>query len=329
MTAADVTTVEMLWESDAPVDVLRSRFGFNSADETSGWVAQQLDRFWGIRAEACERVVMSGQNAIAWVATADGPMLLKWSIAPQRFPRLAATARLTSWLAARGIPVSAPVPALDGRVQVEAGEVSMGLQRKIGGELLDVSDLEQVHAAGVALARLHEELRVYPDAERVLDADTPGESLVQRITGWLSSPSEHVPAAARAELRRHTAAASTGSLPAQLIHCDYRAANILCTGTEITAIIDFEEVRSDHPVMELARSAVLLGTLFRDWGPVPDTVRTQFRAGYESERPLSPAEASWWDALVLWWSLMLIPAGDDPTGWAEAAMSQLANREEA
>lgn len=329
MVEEDVATVEMLWEPDAPGDVLRSRFGFDGPDEASGWVAERLDTFWGIRAEPCERIVMSGQNAIAWVSTTVGPMLLKWSIAPQRFPRLAATARLTSWLAARGIPVSAPVPALDGRVQLVAGEVSMGLQRKIGGELLDASDLEQVHAAGVALARLHDELRVYPDAERVLDADSAGKPLVERITGWLSSRPEHVPAGAREELRRRAAAASTESLPVQLIHGDYRAANILCTGTEITGILDFEEVWSDHPVMELARSAVLLGTLFRDWGPVSDTVRTQLRAGHESERPLSPAEASWWDALVLWWSLMMIPAGDDPTGWGVAAMGQLANREEA
>ena len=67
----------------------------------------------------------------------------------------------------------------------------------------------------------------------------------------------------------------------------------------------------------------MLGTRFRDWGPVSAEVRATFLDGYQSSRQLTPAEASWWDALVLWSSLVLVLAGEDPTGWGHAAVSQL------
>lgn len=323
MTEPIHTVVEMLWEPDSPDAVLRSRFGFRDTDAAGRWAGGRLEEFWGVRVDACERIVMSAHNALAWLVTGAGPMVLKWSIAPQLFPRLAATAELTGWLADRGVPVSAPVPALDGRVQVETDGVSMGLQRMIRGQLLDVSDRTQVHSAGAALARLHAAMREYPDSGRLPDGHAPTTSLAQRVTGWVESAGGQVPVRARETLRRLIGAAPADPLPVQLIHGDYRAANIFCDGAEVAAIIDFEEASVDHPVVELAHSAVMLGTLFRDWAPVSESVRRQFLAGYESERRLSPVEARWWGPLVLWWSSMLIPAGDDPTGWRDAAMSQL------
>jgi homoserine kinase type II len=86
-------------------------------------------------------------------------------------------------------------------------------------------------------------------------------------------------------------------------------------------VIDFEEARLDHRVVELARSAVLLGTQFHHWGPVSGQVRTAFLDGYRSESQLSEAEAQWWTILVLWISLLMVPQGDDPTGWGTSAVS--------
>ena len=109
----------------------------------------------------------------------------------------------------------------------------------------------------------------------------------------------------------------------RLVHGDYRSANILVAGPGIAAVIDFEEARFDHRIDELARSAVMLGTRFRDWGPASPEVRTAFLDGYQSERRMTAAEATWWDALVLWYSLVLTPAGEDPTGWGQVALDQL------
>ena len=77
----------------------------------------------------------------------------------------------------------------------------------------------------------------------------------------------------------------------------------------------------EHRVFELARAAVLLGTRYHNWGPVPAEVRAEFLTGYSSERPLTPAEAGWLDILLLWHALMMVPPGDDPTGWGRSALS--------
>jgi homoserine kinase type II len=104
---------------------------------------------------------------------------------------------------------------------------------------------------------------------------------------------------------------------------DYRAANILCVGTAVVGVLDFEELRLDHRIVELARSAVMLGTLFRNWGPVSASVRQQFLDGYQTVQALTDAELRWWPVLVLWYSLALVPPGDDPTGWGRAAIEVL------
>lgn len=205
----------MLWESDDPAAVLAERFGFADVAAAERWLSRTVEQHWEIDVVSCERVVMSFKNALAWIRTPDGPMLAKWSIAKHRFPRLSALADATAWLDQHDMPVSAPVPTPRGRRQDEVDGVSIGLQRQIHGALLDVTDPDQVHAAGATLSLLHETLSSYPDAERI-------------------------PALAPA----------SRPLAAQ--------------------------------IGELARSAVLLGTKFHDWGPVTPEVRAGLFAGYQS-----------------------------------------------
>ena len=49
----------------------------------------------------------------------------------------------------------------------------------------------------------------------------------------------------------------------------------------------------------------------------------EFLTGYQSKRPLTPAEAGWLDILLLWQGLAMVPPGDDPTGWGPSALSQM------
>lgn len=323
MTEPHAPTLEMLWEASDPSEALETRFGFRDGAEAYRWVVTLLGKQWGIRVDSCDRIVISDHNALAWVGTSSGRMLMKWSVTPARFPRLATLARLTAWLEAEGLPVSAPVATLDGRVQVETDGASLGLQRETKGDNLDTNQSRQVRAAGAVLAQLHDALAVYPEADQVPGLDAPTTHLADQINGWLDSSPEHVPATACDTLRRLVADAHPNSLPTQLVHGDYRSANVLCAVPGIAAVIDFEEARVDHRIVELARSAVMLGTQFRDWGPVSAEVRETFLDGYQSKRRLTPAEASWWDALVLWYSLLLIPSGQDPTGWGQEALRQL------
>lgn len=302
---------------------MQERFGFIHGDAAARWVIAVLEDLWGIEVDACQRIVMSDRNALAWVSTASGRMLAKWSVWEERFPRLAALARLTTWLDERGLPVSAPVAALDGRVQVEVEGVSLSVQRVVAGELLDAAALDQVHEAGAVLAGLHDALASYPHADQVAEVMESPEPLARRVTWWLKDAPDHVPRAAVDTLRRLVADAPTASLPTQLVHGDFRAANLLCIDSGVAAVIDFEEARLDQPISELARSAVLLGTRFHDWGPVSSDVHKALLDGYQSVRELTTAEARWWAILVLWYSVMMIPAGEDPTGWESAALTML------
>lgn len=317
-------SLEMLWEADDPGEVLEERFGFGDAASAGRWVAATVHKHWGVRVDSCQRIVISGRNALAWVTARAGQLLAKWSVAPARFPRLRQIAQLTRWLDGKGLPVSAPVPSLDGHLQVELEDVSICLQRVIRGDLLDVENRDQVRAAGATLARLHHALEAYPWTDQVVPPEARPEPLVVRVTDWLSSAGEHVPDVGRNALRRLVADAPSDVLPTQVVHGDFRSSNVLCAGPRIAAVIDFEEARLDHCIDEVARSAVMLGTRFRDWGPVSAEVRARFLSGYQSVRRLTPVEESWWDVLVLWYALALVPPGDDPTGWMPSALDHLA-----
>ena len=326
MSPTDAPTLEMLWESDDPAGVLLTRFGLTDGRAARDWVATALSRHWGIEVSDCQRIVMSDHNALAWLTTPSGRLVAKWSVAPQRFARLSELAGLTVWLAERGAPVSAPILTLDGASHAESDGALLVLQRLIEGGPLEVTNPDLVGAAGAVLARLHGELARYPHAAPLHQSSpTPSKSLPAQVMSWLDAQPHHVPAPLLASMRRLMGTAPTEPMPTQLLHGDFRAANILCAGAQVLAIIDFEEARYDHPIAELARSAVMLGTKFRNWGPVSSSVRAEFLAGYESERRLSTIESRWWDILVGWYSLTMIsPSSDhDPTGWRAAAAEHL------
>lgn len=316
-------TIEMLWEQDEPDEVLRDRFGFADAAAVGDWVVSMLERHWDIRVASPERVVLSDRNALAWVRRGDERLLLKWSFAPERSERLAFVAQVTAWLGTLGLPVSAPVPATAGDLQLTDEGVSMSLQHVIDGSHLDVEDAAQVRSAGATLARLHEALRSWPAQDprpEVLAVPTP---LTEQVAGWIASEPSTLSPRARDVLGRLLERAPTALPPVQIVQGDYRAANILCAGGVVVGVLDFEELRVDHRIVELARSAVLLGTLFRDWGPVSESVRQRFLDGYRTVAVLTEEELRWWPVLVLWYSLALVPPGDDPTGWGRTAVEVL------
>ena len=79
--------------------------------------------------------------------------------------------------------------------------------------------------------------------------------------------------------------------------------------------------------MRTARSAVLLGTKFHNWGACLVRGPLQFLDGYQSVRPLTPDEAAWWPVLVLWPSLVMVPSGEDRTGWGSEALAYVGELE--
>ena len=238
----DVSTpVSMLWESGDPAAALTQRFGFASTADAIDWVSGVLAEHWGLKVQACERLVISHTNCLAWLAVDGDQMVAKWSLRPPLFPRLEAIARLTTWLGERGIPVSAPQAASDGKVQVEVDGFSLGLQHVVDGALLDITDGEQVRAAGKMLAKMHAAMADYPEAIPGDGPTTPGT---------------------------------------QLVGNDFRAANILWSERRIAAVLDLEEATYRRRVDDLAQAAVLLGTRYHDWSTTPSEVREAFVAAY-------------------------------------------------
>ncbi|WP_433161283.1 phosphotransferase enzyme family protein [Kribbella sp. CA-247076] len=314
--------LSMLWEPTEPQSALRGRFGLDSFDEAVTWLTKCLTQAWAVEVEACDRILISSDNAIAWVRTSRGPLVAKWSRSRGQFLRLAAIADLIRALHEHGLPVAPPLSSVDSRyrVIVDSGSLplSMTVQPLIAGDLLDTTDETAVRQAGACLASLHGVLSMQGDS-RLIEPE-PGQSLDlrQRIETWLDLKDVGRAPAASARLRDHVGSLPPVDTEPQLIHNDYRASNILTAGSEILAVIDFDEVAWDYCISDLANTFVLLGTHFTDWQPTPASVRDTFLEGYESVRSLTCLERRWLQALVLWRGIRVIPAGDDPAGWADA-----------
>lgn len=258
----------MLWESADPTERLTERFGFLDAASAAEWVVDALHRHWHMDVTCCDRLVISDWNVMAWVTADDRRLIAKWSAAPKRFARLVAAARVAGWLETQGAPVAAPIPATDGCLLVEFANVGNGWLRSrlplpgtrfllgvfpvLEGNLLDVDDPAQVADAGRMLAIVHEQLAAYP----------------------------------------HPVGRRRPRAQQQLVHNDFRSANILHDGTKITAVLDLEEITYEPRVADIAKSAVLLGTRYRDWGPTSKDVRTAYVAAYndQARNPLTSAE---------------------------------------
>ncbi|MGH3262651.1 MAG: phosphotransferase enzyme family protein [Trebonia sp.] len=248
MTAAP--QLSMLWESVDPEEALSRRFGFADAVSAVGWMGDTLWDTWAISVDVCDRLVISDGKLLAWITADDRRLIAKWSVDSKLFQRLTDTTTLTMWLHHRGIPVAAPIPARDGRLQVELDNVSLGVIPVIDGDLLDVGDPAQVTEAGRMLATLHDAMAAYP---------------------------HHIGSGPSA---RHE----------QLVRNDFRSANVLHDGTSITAILDFEEVTYRSRVSDLAKATALFGTRFHGWGPTSQLVREAFVWAYCDQAPLTHVE---------------------------------------
>lgn len=317
--------LEMLWEASDP-ELTLQKFGFPDAGSAARWVAAIVGAGWGISVTQCERIVFSAGNALAWIATDRGPMIAKSSAYTEFHPHLEEASRLTSWLGDSSFPVSAPIPARSGGVRFRADGASIELQAVMEGSLLDAEDPAQAHMAGATLAQLHLLLEAYPHAG---DVEGPpyhprrDGTLRARIDTWLESEASGVPADLTALAARLSATAPDESPPTQVVHHDYRSANLLCNGAAMTAVLDFEEARPDHCVVDLAKASVLLGTRFRDWRPVSVGAREMFLEGYQSVRSLSDIEKGWLAVVILWWTLQGVVAGWwKPDAWLASARAQ-------
>lgn len=76
----------------------------------------------------------------------------------------------------------------------------------------------------------------------------------------------------------------------QLIHGDFRSANLLYDGAGIAAVLDFDEAGYDSKIADLSKAVVMLGTRYHDWAPTSPETRSRFIAAYDEVAPLTSAE---------------------------------------
>ncbi len=240
----------MLWESVDSAAALTERFGFTDVDHAASWVGETLRDVWARRMDRCDRLVISASNLLVWLVVDGQHVIAKCCADPARMPRLAEVDALVAWLHRNGIPVAPPIAASDGRLRVEREGLSLGLYPFVDGDLLDVADTGQVETAGRMLATLHETLAAYPLA----------------VGDGRAGPNQ------------------------QLIHGDFRAANILHDSTAIAAILDFDDVAYRSRTADLAKAAVLLGTRYHDWQPTSPETRSAFLAAYRDVAPLTSVQ---------------------------------------
>lgn len=298
MTAAVLP--EMLWESADPQAELARRFRFVSPEAAVRWARDLLADDYGLRVASIDRIVMSSHNLMIWVTSRSaGRLVIKACHLAGAHGWLTARGALVVWLADRGLPVAAPLPTLRGDHQVLRDGRSIAVQPVLPGDLLDATDAEHVRAAGTALAALHSELALWPDAHLLEN--------VQPVAGgnklWVypEGHSETIPPDLRDRRDRLAlGVVDLPELPRQPIHADFRGANVLYADGRISGIIDFEESRNDAAVVDLANAVCLLGTWYHDWQPISRQAQSLFLASYAERRPLTDAEHAWLSPLIGW-----------------------------
>ncbi len=301
----------MLWESTDPQVALTKRFQFATTEAAQQWLSATMAHTYGITVTVVDRLVMSSYNLIAWLTTTAGPLLAKCCAFTAAHQRLQDSGELVHWLGQAGLPVSPPLVATTGAVQNRCDHLSVSVQRIIAGDLLDPTHAEQAHNAGVTLARLHQALASYPQAARFappMPLPALPTAVAEQVTQKIAALTDPALVDGSRRLLQQIPRLDTTPLSPQLVHGDYRAANVLWQVDSIAAVLDFEEVRWGYRVNDLAWATVHLGTRYHDWGPMARTVHQTFLRGYTAIEPLTVAEAAWLPLLLTWHTINLTNA---------------------
>ena len=185
----------------------------------------------------------------------------------------------TQRLFSRGIPTTKVIPDRAGNLAPVIGTKPVLVKSWIEGEVIDPLPEHLLPAAGALLAQLHNlpadipdlpvgTRRLSPELEaRIADFDDP------EFASWLT---EHLKAVKEHEARRTRSAV--------IAHGDLFADNLICRPDGTLAVIDWETVSLDDPLLDLGMAAVGLA---QDQGFLsPDRLRLLV-AGYTRVRPLS------------------------------------------
>lgn len=196
---------------------------------------------------------------------------------------------LTAHLSAAGLPVPAPIADREGRALQHLSGRPACLIEFLPGISVTRPEPGLAHAAGAALAQLHEAAADFPQG-RANDLSLPGwQSLAEALGGGAAEIDAGLPVLIAEEL----AALSDlwpRSLPQGTIHADLFPDNVLALDGSVSGIIDFYFACTDFLAYDLA-VAHTAWCFDAEGAYLGADVSDALLAGYQGVRPLSPAES--------------------------------------
>jgi homoserine kinase type II len=196
---------------------------------------------------------------------------------------------LLDHLAERGCPVPATIHGRDGKSFRLVGDKAVALIEFLPGVSVSEPTAAQARAVGAALAHVHLAARDFPDTrENAMGpaqwrefARACGTEGFASIDGGLGEL-----------VRRELAGLEREwpvDLPRSVIHADLFPDNVLMLGDEVSGLIDFYFACVDITAYDLAVTHAAW-CFDASGGGFEPALSTALLAGYESVRPLSPAE---------------------------------------
>lgn len=200
-------------------------------------------------------------------------------------------AQLVEWLARHGFPTPAPVLAPSGAGYLSWRDDLLTLFPWRDGQHLAAANVTEAHAArlGRALAQLHRLGQLAPPSWR-RRSQYDHDQLEARYAAFAASEDRQLGPAiawlgeAIRYVRRHLAVRTRAT--ETLVHGDLFRDNTLWEGSELVAVLDFEQASGGTAAYDLA-------VCLNDWcwseGPKP-ALAAALIGGYQEVRPLTPED---------------------------------------
>lgn len=290
-------------------------------------VKQVISDHWSFLAEATfEPTAQGSSQAIYFVDIPDNRFVLKLYAATTETAQIQYEHSLLTFLQSADLPFAIPVPicTASGKtfITVEANGLSLkaALLPRLVGQTMNRRNLDQIQAAGFALAKLHHQLAKFDPQDQL--ARLPFWGALSQIHLHVSDPLA-VPQilSLGLEEQRHfsqlldevieSAPHLYATLPIQTIHADYITPNILVDRDQVVGILDFEFATRDLRLFDYFSSLDQFASF--PWKePRFEEIVRAFSMGYQACSSLTVAEM---EAAISVWRLQRASSLVYWTGW--------------
>ncbi len=265
---------------------------------------------WGVTAATVTEIESGHCNRHWRVETSVGAFVLR-SYSTLRLPEsIPAEHAVLEAAANAGWPVALPIHASDGARVVPSGGTAYSLFPLLEGTPIPDNRPPQLRIQARLLARMHRDLHGSLESQRPgfgraweLDVtlQTAGaDSFNSALTAFARDHAELAAAVRRQRYRnlRELARLGYGELPSTVIHGDFTAANLLFSGATLTGVLDFDEVRRDAAIVDVAECVMQDCTTPSARYALDPRAAAAFVEEYCRARPLSEAELAMLPALI-------------------------------